>query len=131
MDEAQEDPMSEIFGNQDLIEMLDRHYIMKNASSEVVGFLLIGSSGLGKTKICEAVSKKYQNHFVKLEADCFKSYVGESEAFVKSLFEECAQNAPSTMFIDECDALLREAFKKKKKSVTNVTWAPAPPPPSV
>ena len=112
MGEAPDDPMSEIFGVQDLIEMLDRHYIMKTVDSNVVGFLLIGSSGLGKTKICQAVSKKYQNHFVKLEADCFKSYVGESEAFVKSLFDECARNAPATMLIDECDALLSQRTGK-------------------
>ena len=33
-------------------------------------------------------------------------YMGDSEKFVRALFEEVKENAPAVLLLDECDGLL-------------------------
>ncbi len=88
------------------------------------GLFMYGAPGTGKTMFAKAVANALQLPlFVVEPSDIFKSYVGESEAAVKQLFDQinlCKDGA--VVFIDECDELFskRSANAKEYKSaVTN------------
>ena len=67
-----------------------------------------GSAGTGKTMLAKAIAKRYGASFYSLSASSLGSkYVGESEKLVKLLFDEAHRNAPSIVFFDEIDSVLR------------------------
>ena len=85
-----------------------------------LGMLMYGAPGTGKTMFAEAVANKLGLPlFVVTPSDIFKSYVGESEAAVKQLFEEidaCPDGA--VVFVDECESIFaaRKSDDKDYKS---------------
>lgn len=88
------------------------------------GLFMYGAPGTGKTMFAKAVAHELQLPlFVVEPSDIFKSYVGESEASVKQLFEQinlCKNGA--VVFIDECDELFSKrssGAKDYKSAVTN------------
>ncbi len=88
------------------------------------GLFMYGAPGTGKTMFAKAVANALQLPlFVVEPSDIFKSYVGESEAAVKQLFEQinlCRDGA--VVFIDECDELFSKRSsnsKDYKSAVTN------------
>ncbi len=88
------------------------------------GLFMYGAPGTGKTMFAKAVANALQLPlFVVEPSDIFKSYVGESEAAVKQLFEQinlCKSGA--VVFIDECDELFSKRSsnsKDYKSAVTN------------
>src|SRR5204863_530069 len=72
------------------------------------GVLLIGAPGTGKTLLARAVAGQAGVPFFSLSAAEFvEMIVGVGAARVRDLFKQAPEAAPSTIFIDELDALGR------------------------
>ncbi|TCO77370.1 CDC48 family AAA ATPase [Marinisporobacter balticus] len=70
------------------------------------GVLLYGPPGTGKTLIARAVATETDAHFIAVNGpEIIHKFYGESEAKLRSVFEEAASRAPTIIFIDEIDAI--------------------------
>ena len=73
------------------------------------GLLLHGPPGTGKTLLARAVANEVDASFVSLAApEVMSRYYGESEEYLREVFEEAQSNAPAVVFIDEVDAITPE-----------------------
>jgi transitional endoplasmic reticulum ATPase len=73
------------------------------------GLLLHGPPGTGKTLLARAVANEVDASFVSLAApEVMSRYYGESEAYLREVFEEAQANAPAVVFVDEIDAITPE-----------------------
>jgi transitional endoplasmic reticulum ATPase len=71
------------------------------------GMLLYGPPGCGKTFIAERFAEEVGFNYMQLKPSDLKSkYVNETEEKIGAIFKEAAQNAPTTIFIDEIDAIV-------------------------
>ena len=70
------------------------------------GVLLHGPPGTGKTLIAKAVANEANIHFISINGpEIVNKFYGESEAQLRTLFENAAKKAPSILFLDEIDAI--------------------------
>jgi transitional endoplasmic reticulum ATPase len=70
------------------------------------GILLFGPPGSGKTALARAVANETDAFFSSISGpEIIGKYYGESEARLRSVFEEASKNAPAILFIDEIDAI--------------------------
>ena len=70
------------------------------------GVLLHGAPGSGKTLIARVIANEADAYFLHLSGpEIMHKFYGESEAHLRSVFEEAQKNAPSILFLDELDAI--------------------------
>jgi transitional endoplasmic reticulum ATPase len=70
------------------------------------GVLLYGPPGCGKTLIARAVAGETSAHFIHVNGpEVIHKFYGESEAHLRSIFQDAENHAPSIIFLDEIDAI--------------------------
>jgi transitional endoplasmic reticulum ATPase len=70
------------------------------------GVLLHGPPGCGKTLMARAVANETAAYFTHITGpEIMGKFYGESEARIRSVFDEAKTNAPAILFIDEIDAI--------------------------
>lgn len=71
------------------------------------------TTSLNGSTDCEMTNRFAKKHgfaFYDIRASAIMSkYMGDSEKFIRALFEEVSENAPAVLLLDECDGLLCKA----------------------
>lgn len=81
--------------------------------------LFYGPPGTGKTLLGKATAHSAGMPFYSVSsAELISKYVGESEKYVKSLFETVKQNKPCVLFLDEIEALCPSREEKSNNTNT-------------
>jgi len=116
---------SEVKGLRDVKQALFETIIMPISRPDIFtgirapprGLLFFGPPGNGKTMIAKAVASECNSTFFSISASSLVSkYVGDSEQLMKALFALARERAPSIVFIDEIDAILKSRSENEQES---------------
>jgi transitional endoplasmic reticulum ATPase len=70
------------------------------------GVFMYGPPGTGKTLTARAVANETDAYFISISGpEIMGKFYGESEARLRSIFEDAQKHAPAIIFIDEIDAI--------------------------
>jgi ATP-dependent 26S proteasome regulatory subunit len=105
--------LHDLHGVDEVIESLEANIILPLENDELAneyqlkpkrGVLLAGPPGTGKTSVGRALAHRLQSKFFLLDGT-FISGTSQFYFRIQELFESAKQNAPSIIFIDDCDAI--------------------------
>jgi transitional endoplasmic reticulum ATPase len=111
--EVQNIRLEDLKGVDDVIKSLEANIILPLENDELAnefqlkpkrGVLLAGPPGTGKTSVGRALAHRLQSKFFLLDGT-FISGTSQFYYRIAELFESAKQNAPSIIFIDDCDAI--------------------------
>lgn len=81
------------------------------------GILLYGPPGTGKTMLAKTLASEGRTTFINVTSSTFISkWRGESEKMLQVLFDIAKLSAPTTIFIDELDALASESSQSQHEA---------------
>jgi hypothetical protein len=107
-------PLSKLFGVANAVRAfrrLERTNRLSSFLPKLVsggGILLHGVQGTGKTALATGFAKEVNWSFYDITAaSIYSKFMGESESFLEILFNEAERTAPSIIFIDEIDSVLK------------------------
>lgn len=70
------------------------------------GVILYGSPGNGKSAIARAIAHHCGCSFIRISgSEAVSKYIGEGSRMIRQIFQMAKANAPSIIFIDECDSI--------------------------
>jgi ribosome biogenesis ATPase len=85
------------------------------------GILLHGPPGCGKTLLATATAGELQVPLLKISApEIVSGMSGESEAKIRSLFQDALRQAPCILFIDEIDAITPKRNNTQRSMETRI-----------
>jgi vacuolar protein-sorting-associated protein 4 len=106
--------LDDVIGNQSVKNIFVSAFQMRMQQPQIFksskmssSLLLYGPPGTGKTLIARAVANTYNCTYMEISsAEILSKWLGNSEKRVKRMFDLAVKNAPTLIFIDECDQLL-------------------------
>jgi ATP-dependent 26S proteasome regulatory subunit len=108
--------LEDLKGVGDVVEALQR-FVINPLSEEALarqygvrpkrGILLFGPPGTGKTTVGRALARRLRSKFFRIDG----TFITRSNEFyqrVSRVFESAKENAPSLIFIDDCDTIFED-----------------------
>jgi len=107
--------LHDLQGIDDLITSLETHIVLPLENDELAttyglkpkrGVLLLGPPGTGKTTIGRALAHRLKSKFFLIDG----TFIAGTDQFywqIRNVFEQARHNAPSIIFIDDCDAIFQ------------------------
>jgi SpoVK/Ycf46/Vps4 family AAA+-type ATPase len=85
------------------------------ANNKILGVLLYGPPGAGKTHLAKALAKESGATMLEISgADVYQRWVGESEKVIRAIFTIARKLDPCIIFFDEADAVFRTRTDDEK-----------------
>ncbi|MBS2126539.1 AAA family ATPase ['Fragaria x ananassa' phyllody phytoplasma] len=113
----------DLIGMKEEVEQLQEflHYLKNTDQYKDIGVqkppkgvLLYGPPGTGKTFLAKIIAGESKLPFFTLNSSHFsKQYVGEGPTLINEIFKQARQEAPSIIFIDECESVFRSRISNK------------------
>lgn len=107
--------LEDLKGIDDVVAALETHVVLPLENDELAtryrlkpkrGVLLLGPPGTGKTTIGRALAHRLKSKFFLIDG----TFIAGTDSFygrIHRVFHEAQRNAPSIVFIDDCDAIFQ------------------------
>ena len=108
--------LDDLKGVDDVLESLKRYVVTPMTEEQLArqynirakrGILLYGPPGTGKTSIGRALAKRLRSKFFRIDGT-FISGTSNYYERIHNVFQGAKDNAPSVVFIDDCDTIFQE-----------------------
>ena len=108
--------LDDLKGIDNVLESLKRYVVTPMIEDELArkydlrakrGILLYGPPGTGKTTVGRALAKRLRSKFFRIDGT-FISGTRDYYERIREVFEGAKDNAPSVIFIDDCDTIFEE-----------------------